>query len=80
MSSLWLSLEPRQQDIRLMLSRAGSGTILKARLPAFTADPRALGLLLESLAAWMGEPLVAVLDGGMRGRSPPPGILEPVSQ
>lgn len=62
MSSLWLSLEPHSQEIRLSLSTAASGTKLRGRLPLSPAQPRALPLLLEALAEWFGQPLCAVLD------------------
>jgi hypothetical protein len=62
MSSLWLSIEPRRDSTRLMLSESIGGPRLKARLPATPEHPRALALLLESLVAWHGLPLTAVLD------------------
>lgn len=62
MSSLWLSLEPHQKELRLSLSTAASGVILRARLPLALEQPRALPLLLEAIVAWFGMPLCAVLD------------------
>lgn len=62
MSSLWMSIEPELRETRLMLTQAQVGTALRARLPTLPAQPRALPLLLEALAAWYGEPLCAVLD------------------
>jgi hypothetical protein len=62
MSTLWLSIEPRPAETRLLLSQPAEGTALRARLPTLPEQPRALRLLLEGLAAWYGQPLCAVLD------------------
>ena len=62
MSSLWLSIEPRLQHTRLMLSRASTGIALKALLPPTPAQPRALASLLTAMVAWYNLPLCAVLD------------------
>jgi hypothetical protein len=61
-SSLWLSIEPRSTETRLLLSVAGSGPSLKARLPTRPARPHALVRLMEALACWYHLPLHAVLD------------------
>jgi hypothetical protein len=61
-SSLWLSIEPRSTETRLLLSVAGSGPSLKARLPTRPAHPHALVRLMEALACWYRLPLQAVLD------------------
>jgi hypothetical protein len=62
MSLLWMSIEPMAAETRLMLSQAGVGTVLRARLPPKPHQPGGLRMLLEGLAAWYGEPLGAVLD------------------
>lgn len=61
-SPLWMSIEPRTQEIRLMLSEPERGTVLKARLRTPPSHPRALGMLLEALSAWYRLPLHAVID------------------
>jgi hypothetical protein len=61
-SPLWLSIEPCPEEVRLMLSEPGAGTVLKARLRTPPAHPRALGMLLEALSTWYHCPLHAVLD------------------
>jgi hypothetical protein len=61
-SSLWLSIEPRSTETQLLLSVAGSGPSLKARLPTRPAHPHALVRLMEALACWYRLPLHAVLD------------------
>lgn len=62
MLSLWLSIEPLRNSTRLMLSESTGGPVLKARLPAMPAHPRALAMFLEAIVAWHGLPLCAVLD------------------
>lgn len=62
MSSLWLSLSPRDSELELSLSRGPSAPLLRARLPLTLAQPQALTLFLEALVAWFGLPLCAVLD------------------
>jgi hypothetical protein len=66
-SSLWLSIEPRSTETRLILSVAGSGPSLKARLPTRPAHPHALVRLMEALACWYHLPLHAVLDADASG-------------
>jgi alkylated DNA nucleotide flippase Atl1 len=61
-SQLWMSIEPRPQEVRLMLSEPERGTVLKARLAGPPSHPRALGMLLEALSAWYRLPLHAVID------------------
>jgi hypothetical protein len=61
-SSLWLSIEPRSTETRLLLSVSGSGPALKARLPTRPRHPHALVRLMEALACWYRLPLHAVLD------------------
>jgi hypothetical protein len=46
-SSLWLSIEPRSTETRLLLSVAGSGPSLKAALPTRPAHPHALVRLMR---------------------------------
>lgn len=61
-SPLWLVIEPRPQETRLLLSAAPTGTALKARLPRLPHHPRAVAMFLEALSAWWKRPLTAVLD------------------
>lgn len=62
LSPLWMSIEPRGSEVRLLLSEPSVGTKLKARLPSPPAHPRSLSMLLEALSAWYRLPLHAVLD------------------
>lgn len=59
---LWMSIEPRGPETRLMLSLPGERPALRARLSSSPSHPRALIALLESLSLWYGTPLHAVLD------------------
>ena len=59
--SLWMAIQPDVMEVRLMLTQAHVGTQLRARLP-MPRSPRALGMLLEALAAWYGQPFIAALD------------------
>lgn len=59
---LWLSIEPSPTEVRISLHEPGRGTVMRARLPLCPSQPRALATLLESLVAWYGRSLVAVID------------------
>ena len=70
--SLYLAIEPRRTETRLMLSTP-LGATLKATLPPCPADSRALGLVLDGLAGWYGSPLCAVLDADAADVQAKPG-------
>lgn len=72
MSSLWMVVEPRGSETRLMLTTE-SGTALRARLPVVPVQPQALTLLLSSMAAWHGQRLSAVLDADAQDVQAHPG-------
>jgi hypothetical protein len=61
-SPIWMSIEPRGPETRLMLSLPGERPVLRARLSSSPSHPRALITFLESLSLWHGRPLHAVLD------------------
>ncbi len=61
MLPLWITIEPNSTEVRLVLTKPGSGPTLKARLP-LPMQGRAVPLLLESLSIWYQQPLHAVLD------------------
>jgi len=67
MSILWMSIEPDEDETRLMLTEARIGAALRARLPPVPQQPRALAMLLEAISAWYGQPLSAVVDAGGPG-------------
>lgn len=62
MSSLWLSIEPRERFTRVMLCEPYVGPTLKAMLPPIPAHPGAMAQFLEALSAWYGKPLSVALD------------------
>jgi len=66
LSLLWMTIEPSYDETRLMLTAAGQGAVLRARLPPVPRQPGSLGALLEALSAWFGEPLTAVVDADAR--------------
>jgi hypothetical protein len=59
---IYMAIEPRQAETRLMLAASSSPSALRARLPSAPAHPRALIALLESISLWLGAPLHAVVD------------------
>jgi len=59
---LYMSIEPRLGETRLMLLASSSPSALRARLPSAPAHPRALITLLEAISMWLGAPLHAVVD------------------
>ena len=61
-SPIWMSIEPRGPETRLMLSLPGERPALRARLSSSPSHPRALITFLEALSLWHGRPLHAVLD------------------
>jgi len=64
MHAIWLGVDPRPPQARV-LAMAGPGeTILKARLLSPPKHPRALATLLEALSLWQGVPVRAALAVG----------------
>ena len=61
-SQLWMSIEPSTRETRLALHEPGRGQVMRARFPTVPNQPRALASLLESVVAWYGRSLSAVLD------------------
>jgi len=66
LSLLWMTIEPGYDETRLMLTAAGRGPVLRARLPPVPHQAGSLGALLEALSTWFGEPLTAVVDADAR--------------
>lgn len=67
MSFLWMTIDPDEDETRLMLTEARVGSALRACLPPVPRQPRALAQLLEAISAWYGMPLSAVVDAGAQG-------------
>jgi hypothetical protein len=72
MQPIWMTIEPRPTEVRLLVTEPGAGPSLKAQLPLPPPDSRALVLLLEAVSAWYRRPLHAVLDADAEevGRHP----------
>ena len=58
---LWISIVPKHEQVQLLLTDPGRGTVLKARLP-LPRSQHTMRQLLETLSSWYCRPLVAVLD------------------
>lgn len=77
MSTLWMTIEPRGTEMRLQMTEAGRGPVLRARMPLYQAHPQALARLLPALSDWYGRPLAAVLDADAQDVGPAPDVLRP---
>jgi len=63
--SLWVTIDSRCDETRVLATAGPKATALKARLSATVHHPRAVPALLESLAMWEGMPIrAAVVVGG----------------
>ena len=63
--ALWpTTLRIGGQDLKLLVTSPQGDDLLKARLPVRPPHPRALLTLLEGVALWSGEPLLAVISAG----------------
>jgi len=49
------------KDLKLLVTSPQGDDLIKARLPTRSAHPRALLAMLEGIALYSGEPLVAVI-------------------
>jgi len=65
MRSLWVAIDSRRDETRVLVTAGPRETVLKARLSATAQHPRAVPALLEALAMWEGVPVraVVVADG-----------------
>lgn len=65
MRSLWVAIDSRCHETRVLATAGPRETVLKARLSATAHHPRAVPALLEALAMWEGMPVrAAVVAGG----------------
>jgi hypothetical protein len=63
MMTRWRStLRVSPREVRLLVTDAMQGDVLKARLPGRPPHPRALLTLLEGLALWNGQTMCAVIS------------------
>ena len=52
------------KELKLLVTSPQGDDLLKARLPVRPPHPRALLTLLEGVALWSGEPVLAVISAG----------------
>jgi hypothetical protein len=70
MRSLWVAIDSRCHETRVLATAGPTETVLKARLSATAHHPRAVPALLEALAMWEGMAVRAVVvAGGKDGSS-----------
>jgi len=69
MRSLWVAIDPRPEETRVLATLGSQETVLKARLSSTVHHPRAVPSLLEALALWEGMPVRAVIVAGVRDTS-----------
>jgi hypothetical protein len=61
MRSLWVAIDSRTEETRILVTAGPKETVLKARLSSTAQHPRAVPTLLEALAMWHGMPVRAVV-------------------
>jgi hypothetical protein len=61
MRSLWVAIDSKCDETRILVTAGPHQTLLKARLSPAAQHPRAVPALLEALAMWQGQPVHAVL-------------------
>jgi hypothetical protein len=61
MQSLWVGIDSRRHETRILATAGPMETVLKARLLPSVTHPRAVPTLLEALALWQGMPIRAAL-------------------
>lgn len=64
--SIWMGIAPSTTETRVLAMAGANATILKARLRADPAHPRALTTLLEAVALWQGSQVRAALCADAR--------------
>lgn len=63
--ALWPTrLRIGDKELKLLVTSPQGDELLKARLPLRPPHPRALLTLLEGVALWSGEPVLAVISAG----------------
>src|SRR4029077_10168433 len=63
--ALWpTTLRIGGKELKLLVTSLHGDDLLKARLPVRPPHPRALLTLLEGVALWSGEPVLAVISAG----------------
>jgi len=61
MSRLWMGISQTPEYTKVLLLDGPGKPLMKARLPAMPAHPRAVQALCEAMALWCGHPVRAAL-------------------
>lgn len=69
MDRIWMAVDPKRHETRLLATLGPGDTLLKARLCPQMSHPRALVTLLEGLALWQGCKVHAVVAADARQTS-----------
>jgi hypothetical protein len=69
MRPLWVAIDSRPEETRVLVTAGPRETVLKARLSSSPHHPRAVPALLEALATWEGTEVRAVVVVGDRDGS-----------
>ena len=69
MRTIWVGIDPRPSETRILVMDGAETTLLKARFLPSPSSRLALPTLLEAIALWQGRPVHAVLVAGTSGRS-----------
>ncbi len=68
MEALWVAIDSRPDETRILATAGPHETVLKARLRATAQHPRALPTLLDALALWQGiQVRAAIVADGQDG-------------
>lgn len=73
MESWRTKVEVTAQAVKVLVTR-GPDKLVRARLPLHCGHPRALLTLIEGLALWCGEPLIAVIAAAVPSEADVPGL------
>jgi hypothetical protein len=69
MRTIWVGIEAKTDETRVLAMAGPTAVILKARLSARARHPRSVPSLLEALALWEGASVRAVLAVGSQDNS-----------
>jgi hypothetical protein len=61
MKTVWIGIDPRKEETRILAMAGAERTLLKARLLPSPSSRTALAALLEAIALWQGVPVRAAL-------------------
>lgn len=70
MRPVWVAIDSRTDETRILATAGPRETVLKARLSSAPRHPRAVPALCEALALWEGTQVRAVVVVGDRDESP----------